>query len=226
MKKKISIIFGGRSSEHEVSIRSAFNIYKALDKNKFDPILIGISKQGTWYLFSEKNMSEFTALNDADLQNQTPVTLISHQGKPFILNLNTHEKNSFDCAFPIVHGTNGEDGTLQGLFKMTNVPFIGCGVLGSAICMDKEYMKIAMTFANIPNSKFQVLRKNEKNDFTQISQNLGLPFFIKPANAGSSVGVHKIKSETDFQQKLANAFQSITKLLPKNLFRAAKLNVL
>ncbi len=223
MKKKISIIFGGRSSEHEVSIRSAFNIYKALDKNKFDATLIGISKQGTWYLFSEKNMSEFTALNDSDLKNQPPVALISYLGKPFILNLITHEKNYFDCAFPIVHGTNGEDGTLQGLFKMINVPFVGCGVLGSAICMDKEYMKIAMTFANIPNSKFQVLRKNEKTDFAQISKNLGLPFFIKPANAGSSVGVHKIKSETDFQQKLADAFQYDHKIIAEEFIQGREI---
>jgi D-alanine-D-alanine ligase len=223
MKKKISIIFGGRSSEHEVSIRSAINIYKALDKNQFEAILIGISKQGTWYLFSEKNISEVSSLNDLDLKDHTAVSFISYHGKPYILNLQTHEKISFDCAFPIVHGTNGEDGTLQGLFKMINVPFVGCGVLGSAICMDKEYMKIAMTFANIPNSKFQVLRKNEKNDFFKISKNLGLPFFIKPANAGSSVGVHKIKSEIEFHEKLKDSFQYDHKIIAEEFIQGREI---
>ncbi len=223
MKKKISIVFGGRSSEHEVSIRSAWNIYKALDKNLFEAYLIGISKQGTWYLLSEKYMTEFTALNDNELTKHTPISMISLFGKPYIYNLQTNEKNSFDCAFPIVHGTNGEDGTLQGLFKTINVPFVGCGVLGSALCMDKEYMKTTMNFFNIPNSKFQILYKNIKPNFSEISKNLGLPFFIKPANAGSSVGVHKIKSESDFDLKLKDAFQYDHKILAEEFIQGREL---
>lgn len=223
MKKKIAIVFGGRSSEHEVSLRSAFNIFKALDKTQFETELLGISKQGTWYLLSEKNLSELTALNDSDLQNYTPVSLISFHGKPYILNLKTYEKISFDCAFPIVHGTNGEDGTLQGLFKMVNVPFVGCGVLGSALCMDKEFMKITMSFAGIPNSKFMVLRKTEPTSFDSVARNLGLPFFIKPANAGSSVGVHKIKSESDYSTKLQDAFQYDHKIIAEEFIQGREI---
>lgn len=223
MKKKISIVFGGRSSEHEVSLRSALNIYNALDKNKFEAYLIGISKQGTWYLLSEKNLTETTALNDIDLKSYTAVSLISFESKSYIFNLKTNEKISFDCAFPIVHGTNGEDGTLQGLFKMMNVPFVGCGVLGSALCMDKEYMKIAMSFANIPNSKFEVLHKNRTHHFSALSKNLGLPFFIKPANAGSSVGVHKIKSENDFIKKLSDAFQYDHKIIAEEFIQGREI---
>lgn len=223
IKKKISIVFGGRSSEHEVSLRSAFNILKALDKNIFEPHLIGISKQGTWYLLSEKNLSEMTELIDENLKKLTPVSLISLHSKPYIFNLLTNEKIAFDCAFPIIHGTNGEDGTLQGLFKMLNVPFVGCGVLGSAICMDKEYMKIVMSFAGIANSKFQVLHKTEVNDFHQISKNLGLPFFIKPANAGSSVGVHKIKNEADFNSKLKDSFQYDHKIIAEEFIQGREI---
>ena len=223
MKKKISIIFGGRSSEHEVSLRSALNIFKALDKKQFDAYLIGISKQGTWYLLSENNLTDSQSLNDSELKNHTPVALISLNGRPYVLNLLTHEKLSFDCAFPIVHGTNGEDGTLQGLLKMINVPFVGCSVLGSALCMDKEYMKIVMSFAGIANSKFQVLRKNEKNNFDSISKNLGLPFFIKPANAGSSVGVHKIKTENDFNIKLKDSFQYDHKIIAEEFIQGREI---
>jgi D-alanine-D-alanine ligase len=223
MKKKVSIIFGGKSSEHEVSIRSAFNIYKALDKNLFEAYLLGISKQGTWYLLTEKNILEFTELNDSALQAQMPVTLISLLAKPYILNLNSHEKYAFDCAFPIVHGTNGEDGTLQGLLKMINVPFVGCGVLGSALCMDKEYMKTTMDFFNIPNAKFQTLHKKSNPDFSKLVKNLGLPFFIKPANAGSSVGVHKIKSENDFKQKISDCFQYDHKILAEEFVQGREI---
>ena len=223
MKNKISIVFGGRSSEHEVSLRSAINIYNALDKNLFEAYLIGISKQGTWYLLSEKNLTEFTALNDSELTDHTPIAMISLFGKPYIFNLRTNEKHTFDCAFPIVHGTNGEDGTLQGLFKIINVPFVGCGVLGSALCMDKEYMKVTMDFFKIPNSKFQVLQKKDDNIFSELSKILGLPFFIKPANAGSSVGVHKIKSENDFDLKLKDAFQYDHKILAEEFIQGREI---
>lgn len=223
MKKKISIIFGGKSSEHEVSLRSAFNIYKALDQNLFEVFLIGISKQGTWYLLTEKNLTEMTQLNDASLSENSPVTLISLHNKPYILNLLTNEKYFFDCAFPIIHGTNGEDGTLQGLFKMINIPFVGCGVLGSALCMDKEYSKMILSFSEIPNSKFQVLHKNKNYNFTEISKNLGLPFFIKPANAGSSVGVYKIKSEAEFNTNLKEAFQYDHKIIAEEFIEGREI---
>lgn len=207
MKKKVALIFGGKSAEHEVSINSAKNIHAAIDKNTFDPILIGVSKQGSWYQFSNADVfKNFKALNDMDLANEDLVSLISSQDRPFIYSLKTQEKKSVDCAFPIIHGTMGEDGTLQGYFKIVNLPFVGCSVLSSAVGMDKEYMKRLMTEAGIANSKYVVLKKAENSNYAQLVQKIGSPFFIKPANAGSSVGVHKIKSEADFQTKLKDSF--------------------
>lgn len=208
MKKKIAIVFGGKSAEHEVSMNSARNICNALDKSTFDIVYLGVSKQGSWYQFPNADVfKNFKALNDPEMQEADLVTLISYHGKPFIYSFKTHEKRAIDCAFPIIHGTMGEDGTLQGLFRMINLPFVGCGVLSASVGMDKEYMKRLMTEAGITNSVYVVLKKTEINDYDQIVNQLGSPFFIKPANAGSSVGVHKIKSVDDFGPKLKDAFQ-------------------
>lgn len=207
MKKKIGLIFGGRSAEHEVSLVSAKNIYNAFDTNIYDFLLLGISKEGTWYQFANADVfKKYKSLNDANLKNEETVTLISANGNPFIYSLKTNERRQIDCAFPIIHGTMGEDGTLQGLFKVVQVPFVGCDVLASAVGMDKEFMKRLMTESGIKNSKYLTLRKENLQKYTEIVKYLGSPFFIKPANAGSSVGVHKIKSEDDYINKLGDSF--------------------
>ena len=211
--KNIAIIFGGHSSEHEVSINSARNIFKALDKTKFNPILLGVSKQGTWYSVNEKDFETLESINDSKMPQEQTVTLIRAQSKVYSLNLQNHQRQGLDCAFAIIHGTNGEDGTMQGHLKILGLPFVGCGVLSSAVAMDKEVMKIVMTAAGIPNSKWMVLKSYETPDFDKISKQLGLPFFIKPANAGSSVGVHKIKSKEDFAVKIKDAFKYDHKVL-------------
>lgn len=207
MKKNIALIFGGHSSEHEVSINSARNIFKALDKTKFQPVLLGISKQGTWYSVSEKDFESLEAMNDKSMNTDNTVTLIRTPSKVYAFNLHNNQRTELDCAFAIVHGTNGEDGTMQGYLKILGLPFVGCGVMCSAIAMDKEVMKIIMTAAEIPNSRYAVVKSFEKYDYDNLVNQLGLPFFIKPANAGSSVGVHKIKSKEDFAEKIKDAFK-------------------
>ena len=211
--KNIAIIFGGHSSEHEVSINSARNIFKAMDKSKFTPVLLGVSKQGTWYSINEKDFETLESINDNKMSQENCVTLIRSQSKVFCLNLQNQQRQELNCAFNIIHGTNGEDGTMQGHLKILGLPFVGCGVMGSAIAMDKEVMKIVMTAAGIPNSRWAVLKSHEPADFDKIVKQLGLPFFIKPANAGSSVGVHKIKSKDDFAVKLKDAFKYDHKVL-------------
>jgi len=207
MKKKIALVFGGKSAEHEVSMASALNIYKALDKTLFEVVLLGVSKEGSWYYFNDAEVfKKNKSLKDSELSSQQVVSLLSYHEKTFILILNTQEKIAIDCAFPIIHGTLGEDGTLQGYFKMLNLPFVGCGVLSSAIGMDKDYMKRLMNEAKILNSSYVLLNKNDNPIYSDIIKKIGSPFFIKPANAGSSVGVHKIKSELDFQQKIKDSF--------------------
>ena len=214
MKKKIALVFGGKSAEHEVSLASALNIYNALDKTLFEPILLGVSKEGSWYHFPDVNVfKRFKSLKDSDLSTHQVVSLLSYHEKPFVLIIKTQEKIPIDCAFPIIHGTLGEDGTLQGHFKILNLPFVGCGVLSSAISMDKDYMKRLLNEANIPNAEYIVLKKDEETLYSDIVKKIGSPFFIKPANGGSSVGVHKIKTELEFLKKLNDSFSFDHKVL-------------
>lgn len=221
MKKTIALIFGGKSAEHEVSLRSAKNVNDALDKESFNPILIGISSDGTWYRFPDSTVfTQVTKIDDKALPpNAEPVALICELGKPVLFSLKNSTKTSLDCAFPIMHGTMGEDGTIQGLFKMVNIPFVGCGVWASAAGMDKEVMKHILADAKIPNAKYMLLTPYKENSYDEIVKNLGTPFFIKPANAGSSVGVHKIKSAEDFKVKLKDAFQFDYKVLAEEFIQ-------
>lgn len=223
MKKNVALIFGGRSAEHEVSINSARNIYNAFDLTIFNPVLLGVSKQGTWYKFSDSKVFEKKSLIDSELKNEEMVTLISFDQKPFLYSLKNGQRLSLDCAFPIIHGTMGEDGTIQGFFKMVQLPFVGCGVLSSSVGMDKEFAKRLLTEAGIRNSKFLVLRKENPASFKEVSDQLGIPFFIKPANAGSSVGVHKIKNAEDFQIKLSDAFLYDHKVLAEEFIDGAEI---
>jgi D-alanine-D-alanine ligase len=225
MKKTIALIFGGRSSEHEVSIRSAKNIANALDKNKYDFLLVGISKEGSWYRFSGLDVfDQVVRLTDKSLPaNSDPVALISESGKPWFFSLKNQTKTAVDCAFPILHGTFGEDGTIQGLFKMMNLPFVGCGVWSSAAGMDKEVMKRLLVVAEVPNAKYELLTPQSRMSYEDLTKKLGSPFFIKPANAGSSVGVHKIKSKDSFEKDLQDAFSYDTKVLAEEFIQGREI---
>ncbi|MBK9324044.1 MAG: D-alanine--D-alanine ligase [Bdellovibrionaceae bacterium] len=225
MKKSVAIIFGGKSSEHEVSIRSAKNVAHAVDKNKYDLLLIGISKQGSWYRFDTFEIfDQATQINDNSLPTEAePIALISEAGRPFFFSLRGHTKSQVDCAFPVLHGTFGEDGTVQGLFKMMNLPFVGCGVWSSAAGMDKEVMKRLLAFDNIQNAKYTLITPQNRVSYSDLVKNLGTPFFIKPANAGSSVGVHKIKTEDDFEKGLNDAFKYDSKVLAEEFIQGREI---
>ena len=202
MTKKINvgILFGGKSAEHEVSLRSAKNIVEALDKSRFNPVLIGIDPSGRWLKGGD-------SMNLLDTKNSSEVALLpEHHGE--IINFNNDKQNEkIDVVFPILHGPFGEDGTVQGLLKLAGVPFVGAGVLGSAVGMDKDVMKRLLRDAGLPIGDFIVFTKENAPTFDTIASKLGLPFFIKPANLGSSVGVHKIKNLATFESALQDAFQ-------------------
>ncbi|KYG67203.1 D-alanine--D-alanine ligase A [Bdellovibrio bacteriovorus] len=225
MKKNVALIFGGKSAEHEVSLRSAKNVADALDKNLFSPILIGISKEGSWYRFpSDAVFSQATKIVDKALPPQAePVALISLEGKPVLYSLQNQSKTNVDAAFPILHGTMGEDGTIQGLFKMVQLAFVGCGVWSSAAGMDKEIMKRLFTEAQIPNARYMLLTPYKNTSYQDVVNKLGSPFFIKPANAGSSVGVHKIKTVEDFEKGLKDSFQFDTKVLAEEFIEGREI---
>jgi D-alanine-D-alanine ligase len=225
MKKKVAIIFGGRSAEHEVSLNSAKNIFKALDQNLFEAVLVAISKQGSWYwvdLFA--TLEKLKAIDDTDLpKGVEPASIICEKGKAQILKIKESEKIAVDVAFPILHGTYGEDGTIQGLFKMMNLAFVGCDVLASSVGMDKDFMKRLLQQSGLPIADFQCFFKNAVPEFSELKSRLGLPFFIKPANAGSSVGVHKIKDAQEFTTKLKDAFKYDHKVLAEKFIEGREI---
>lgn len=215
-KIRVGILFGGKSAEHEVSLQSAKNVADAIDKDKYEVSLIGIDKSGRWLL---PNQSQFL-LNDSNpkliklnKENEQNVTLVPQSGGELTNLTDDKSHTAIDVVFPILHGPFGEDGTVQGLLKLANIPFVGASVLGSAIGMDKDVMKRLLRDAGIPVAKFLVFKKGEIADFETVSKELGLPLFIKPANLGSSVGVSKVKNKEEFDKAIDDAFQYDTKIL-------------
>lgn len=209
MTKKITVavLFGGKSVEHEVSLQSAKNVINAIDRSKYNLILIGIDKSGKWHLLEEKYL----------LNSDNPKTIALGNFKQQIIPYNAQLRYfesfqpslSIDVAFPILHGSNGEDGTVQGLLKLADIPFVGADVLGSAIGMDKDVMKRLLRDAGIFVARFFVLYSYEqgKVSFSQLTEKLGSPIFVKPANMGSSIGISKVQTEEEFQEALLQAFQ-------------------
>jgi D-alanine-D-alanine ligase len=208
MSKKINvaILFGGKSAEHEVSLRSAKNIIEALDKEKFNPILIGIDVSGRWLL--NRGSRDLLKSNEPE-----EIALLPEHKGEMVNFSNLDDAQKIDVVFPILHGPFGEDGTVQGLLKLAGVPFVGAGVLGSAVGMDKDVMKRLLRDAGLPIGKFISFKDHENPGYEKIVKELGSPFFIKPANLGSSVGVHKIKTKSQFEKAIIDAFQYDRKLI-------------
>ena len=215
-KLNIGILFGGKSAEHEVSLQSALNVFEALDREKYNPILIGIDKNGRWLLNDESRfLLETTDPKRIRLKPGGDLVALAPESKGILSNLSTSsEGRTLDLVFPILHGPFGEDGTVQGLLKLADIPFVGAGVLGSAAGMDKDVMKRLLRDAGLPISKFRALKSSQKiPGFGEIAAELGCPFFIKPANMGSSVGVNKVHGEDEYLTAVNNAFQYDTKIL-------------
>ena len=210
---KIAILFGGKSAEHEISILSANNVFKNLDKKKFDPVLIKIDKDGKW--FTDKSMVENNNFHDIkqlqDFDPKDELLFLPGTDTPFVFN----DKIRFtvNAVFPVLHGPNGEDGSVQGLLKILNLPFVGPGVLGSAVGMDKEIMKRLLREAGIKIGDYLVARYGDYPDFEIVESTLGLPVYIKPANMGSSVGISKVSIESQYKKAIHLAYEFDTKLV-------------
>lgn len=219
MKKiNVGILFGGKSTEHEVSLQSAKSVIQVIDQEKYEIILIGIDKNGQWYLCDQIGF----LINE----DHPKEIMMKHTGIPVALAFgkSTQQLMCFsnpmvykhiDVIFPILHGAYGEDGTMQGLLKVANIPFVGPSVLGSAIGMDKEVAKRLLRDAGIPIAKFRAYQQWEEDEisFESIVQELGLPLFVKPANLGSSVGIHKVKNKEEFTYAVREAFTFDAKIL-------------
>ncbi len=220
MKKiKLGLIFGGRSGEHEVSLISARSIYGALDKNKYDVSLIGIDKKGSWHLGEANNFwinPENQKKVKLNLKSAPGITAVNKNGKVYLIDLkNGKNLSQIDVFFPITHGTFGEDGCLQGFLELLGTAYVGPGVLGSAVGMDKDFMKRIFREKGIATANYFALTKGEmdKKKISEIIKTLGFPIFVKPANLGSSVGISKAKNEKELKKAIDLAFQYDTKII-------------
>lgn len=218
MRKRIrvGILFGGKSAEHEVSIQSAKNIFKAINKEKFEPVLIGIDKAGDWYLLDNPqsliNSGIFLPVNNLPDKAKN-ITLLKRDGGLPIKTRISNTLEDLDVVFPVLHGPFGEDGTVQGLLKLLDIPFVGAGVLGSAIGMDKDVTKRLLRDAKIPTARFIIVKKDYIQKYEEITKELGSPIFVKPANLGSSVGISRVSAKSEYAKALKNAFDFDRKIL-------------
>jgi len=214
-KTRVAIICGGQSAEHKVSLMSAKNVIAAIDNEKYEPILIGINTDGSWLLLNRQNFlinSEDPKNVALNIQNCKKIAILPGS-KGIILDVeNGNTIDKIDVIFPVLHGPYGEDGTIQGLLKLAGVPFVGSGVLGSAVGMDKDVMKRLLREAGLPIGKFITL-KNQKLNYSDVVSRLGLPFFVKPANMGSSIGVSKVSNESEYESAVTEAYLHDNKII-------------
>ncbi len=227
-KLRVGILFGGRSGEHEVSLLSAASILKAIDRDKFDVTPIGITKEGRWLAAADArglldgDTSAVARRLRAGDPETTPGAKLLHEGMPTLLapmpGPQGPEGKAIEVIFPVLHGTFGEDGTIQGLFELAGIPYVGSGVLGSAAGMDKDVMKRLFAQAGLPIVKhITVLRaeweKSPRKTVAQIEAALRYPLFVKPANLGSSVGISKVHDRKELGPALTLAARYDRKLV-------------
>lgn len=208
MKKNLCVIFGGESPEHDISQKSVTSVLNNLDKDKYDIYTVGITRDGKWYLYT----GDYGLIEDGswekDEKNLVSAFISPDSGLHGIVVLSEPVKTiHIDVIFPVLHGEYGEDGTIQGLFELSHIPYVGMGVLASANGMDKTYSKIVFEAAGIPQAKWVVVNSgenfNEKAD--EIEEKLGYPCFVKPARLGSSVGIGKAHDRKELLDALENA---------------------
>ena len=222
MTIRVAIICGGRSSEHEISCISAGGVLSAIDRSQYEPVLIGISKSGKWFLLDE---SAPLSIKDGALPS------IPEFGKAVALDANgfTCEGKNLDIeiVFPLLHGPYGEDGTIQGLLEMADIAYVGSGVLASAVAMDKSFAKPIFASHGIKVAAGFVARASDwakdRSGIQKQADLLGYPVFVKPARGGSSRGTTKVKSATEFEAALIESFKFDTKALVEQEIRGAEI---
>jgi D-alanine-D-alanine ligase len=214
---RVAVVYGGRSSEHGVSVVSAGSVLSALDPERYEVVPVGITRSGGWVLTgADPEKLQITGRTMPEVDTGTAVVL---PGDPTSKGLVVVEPGEgaralgdVDVVFPLLHGRYGEDGTIQGLLEMAGVPYVGPGVFASAAAMDKEYTKKLLRAEGIPVGEYAVVRRGEQPSAIDL-QHLGLPVFVKPARAGSSIGITKVKQWCDLASALAAAFEHDDKVL-------------
>ena len=232
MKKTVCVIFGGASSEYEVSLMSSASIIRNLDTEKFDILTLGITKDGRWLLYSGavENIENNTWMNS---ETARPAFISPDKATNGLVVLNADGSCTVlkvDVLFPVLHGKNGEDGTIQGLFKLSGIPYVGCGTLASAVCMDKAVTHTLLSAANIEQAHYlwfyadRYFADGEKIR-NKIAARLNFPVFVKPANAGSSVGVSKATDLESLKDAVQIAFTHDEKVIIEEFIDGRELEV-
>ena len=213
-KKNVLVLFGGRSSEHDVSCVSATTVISNMNRDAYEVYAVGITKEGRWVL-----VDSVEEIQDGSFVNSTKQAVLSPDTTEkalYILENGAMRKIRIDVAFPVLHGLNGEDGTVQGLFELAGIPYVGCGILASAVSMDKLYTKVIVDTLGISQAAYVAVRKEEIEDvsvYEEIEEKLGYPVFIKPSNAGSSRGVSKASDREELVAGLREAANHDRKIL-------------
>jgi D-alanine-D-alanine ligase len=217
MKKNIMVVFGGKSSEHDISKLSAKAVLENINKEKYNVVPIGITRDGQWVKYT-KDAKELDKIDLNELIETDKFTLPLNKSEKTSLLTEDESLDSIDVIFPVLHGPNGEDGTIQGLFELLDKPYVGCGVLSSSVGMDKGFSKIVFDNAGIPQGDYVLFTRKDyeenKNEIIDSIENkLGYPTFVKPANAGSSVGVSKAKNREELKVAIVLAIKYDRRIL-------------
>jgi D-alanine-D-alanine ligase len=232
-KRRVAVLFGGRSSEHEISLRSALTIMSAMDRDKYEIVPIGIDHDGQWYLENDalRVLADASPNLRALSAGDTPVTLLPHPDNRSLViapssasgNLGVIARTGgvaagpIDVFFPVLHGTYGEDGTVQGLLELAGIPYVGAGVLASAVGMDKDVQKRLLRAARVPVVDYHALELHDWQEYPTLARSLarelGYPVFVKPNAIGSSIGVSKVRRAAELDAALKDAFQYDRKAL-------------
>ena len=212
-KKKIGVIFGGCSTEYNVSLESAYSVITNINKEKYDITLIGITKEGDWFKF-EGDLENIKNDNWLQKGKCTKVVISSSKSDKGIIEIENNNTNliKLDAIFPVLHGKNGEDGTVQGLIELSEIPLIGCDILSSSLCMDKYLShKLVQSYGiKVANS---ILINGKTKDIDKEIQKLNFPLFVKPVRAGSSFGITRIENETEIEQAIKEALKYDTEII-------------
>jgi D-alanine-D-alanine ligase len=218
---RIGILYGGRSGEHEVSLCSAASVLSALDKKKYEVVAIGIDRDGRWYVQREPEIIDDKDFGKVLKLSKDGNWLVNHfekNNRLYLYDTESKREVYVDVVFPVVHGIFCEDGTLQGLLELAVVPYVGADVIGSAVGMDKDVSKRLLKEAGIPIVSWITLsreqwEREQSSVITSIVDRIDFPLFVKPSNAGSSVGIKKVKEEDMLQESIAHAFLYDRKIL-------------
>lgn len=227
--RTVCVLFGGVSSEYEVSLRSAASVLRNLDPDQYEIVMVGITRDGRWLRYH----GAVSAIEDGTWQDGDvcPCILSPDRQHGGLLAIHAHTITpiAIDVVFPVLHGKNGEDGTVQGLLALAGIPFVGCGVLASAACMDKDVSHTLLEAAGVPKTKLMALTRQDIADFDALeqtlSQTLSYPMFVKPANAGSSVGVSKAKNAQELRDAISLALSHDRKIVVERTLTGKEVEV-